>query len=296
MLRLATFLLTLAFAIDLHAASTTQPSPATRPHDPCYLRVMTFNLRFGNPVGAHNWLERRPVTAALLKDANPDVFGTQEGLIQQLKDMQHDLGDDYTWVGVARNDGKEVGEHAAVFYRKSRLELLEEHDFWLSDTPEKVGSKSWGNNIVRITTWVRFKDRKTNKEFYFWNTHFDHQSEPSRQKSAVLMVDRINALKTDLPVIVTGDFNCGPKSVAHKTFTEAGFSDTWDTAHENRGPKIATFHGYGDVKPNGPRIDWILTRGPIEADSIAIDTFEQNGKRASDHFPVYCDLHFVSPK
>jgi endonuclease/exonuclease/phosphatase family metal-dependent hydrolase len=293
MLRIAPFLLTLALAIDLHAASTTQPAPATRPLDPNNLRVMTFNLRFGNPLGEHSWLERRPVTAALLKNANPDLFGTQEGLIQQLKDMQQDLGDDYAWVGVARTDGKQIGEHTAIFYRKSRLELLEEHDFWLSDTPEVVNSKGWGNNIVRITTWVRFKDRKTGQQFYVWNTHFDHQSEPARQKSAVLMCERINALKTDLPVIVTGDFNCGPKSVAHNTFTDAGFKDTWNTAKEKRGPIIGTFHGYKDPIPNGKRIDWILTRGKIEADSIAIDTFEQQGKRASDHFPVYCDLHMT---
>src|SRR5690242_16803633 len=110
MLRLITFLILAAFTFDLRAASTTQPSPATRPLDPNNLRVMTFNLRFGSPVGEHNWFERRPVTATLLKDANPDVFGTQEGLILQIKDMQHDLGDDYAWVGVARNDGKEVGE------------------------------------------------------------------------------------------------------------------------------------------------------------------------------------------
>ncbi len=276
------------FVVSALAAGTSAPSS-----NPNELRAMTFNLRFGSPIGEHSWLERRSITAALLKDANPDLFGTQEGLIQQLKDMQHDLGDDYAWIGVARNDGKEEGEHSAIFYRKSRLEVLEVHNFWLSDTPEVVGSKSWGNHVIRMATWAKLRDKKTGQEFYCFNTHLDHQVEPARQKGAALIRDRIDALKTDLPVIVTGDFNCGATSVAHKTFMDDGFKDTWDTARENKGPMIGTYHGYKPPKKNGERIDWILTKGKVECDSIHIDTFEQKGEHASDHFPVMCELRFV---
>lgn len=275
----------LGFSLSAFAAdATTQPST-----NPTSLRVMSFNLRYGNPVGEHSWLQRRPIMAALLKQASPDLIGTQEGLIRQIKDMAHDLPE-YSWVGVARDDGKEVGEHCAIFYRKDRLEVSDVHNFWLSDTPEVVGSKGWGNNVIRMATYAKFRDRKTGKEFYCVNTHLDHQVEPARQKGAALIRDRIDALKTDLPILLLGDFNCSPKSVAHATFTDAGFADTWDIAAQNRGPMIGTYHGYKEPVKNGVRIDWILTRGNVTADTIEIDTFEQGGQRPSDHFPVFCDV------
>ena len=109
---------------------------------------------------------------------------------------------------------------------------METRHFWLSNTPEVVGSASWGNSVKRMVTWVRFRDLKTNKEFYFWNTHFDHRSQPSREKSAQLILNRVKALKTKLPVILVGDFNAVAKvNRAYDTLTGQGaFEDSFETA------------------------------------------------------------------
>ena len=251
------------------------------------LHVMAFNLRYASDTTPHSWAERRPVMAELLRREQPTVIGTQEGLYGQLKDIHDDLPDRYDWIGVGREGGSR-GEFMAVHYDTRRLEPLEFDHFWLSDTPNVVGSVSWGNSITRMVTWVRFADRRTGEELVVVNTHFDHESENSRLRSAELVRDRINGLAPELPVVLTGDFNTPAEtSPTYDILTAgAGLADTWTTADEQRTPLYATFHGYRPLVPNGERIDWILTRGAVHVRAAAITTFSRRGQFPSDHLAV----------
>lgn len=251
------------------------------------LHVMAFNLRYASDSTPNSWAQRRPVMADLLRREQPTVVGTQEGLYGQLKDIHHDLPDRYDWIGVGREGGSR-GEFMAVYYDTQRLEPLEFDHFWLSDTPNVIGSASWGNTVVRMVTWVRFSDRRTGEELVVVNTHFDHQSENSRQRSAELVRDRINGLAPELPVVLTGDFNTpAENSPSYDILTTgAGLTDTWTAAAERRTPLYATFHGYRPLVPNGDRIDWILTRGDVDVRAAAINTFEKGDQYPSDHLPV----------
>ncbi|MBI2826861.1 MAG: endonuclease/exonuclease/phosphatase family protein [Planctomycetia bacterium] len=250
---------------------------------------MTFNLRYASDRPPNAWHQRRPVTRALLEEVRPDIVGTQEGLYQQVKDIESDLAD-YAWIGLGR-DGGSRGEFMAVYYRRDRFEPLAFDHFWLSDTPERIGSSTWGNSNRRMVTWVRFRDRRANHEFYFFNTHFDHQVQEAREKSAALLLKRVAQLATPLPVIVVGDFNAAAEAnPAYDTLVGAdGFADTWKTA-DKHGEAIGTFHNYAGPKPDGQRIDWILTRGPVRALSTSVVTFAQEGQYPSDHFPVVATL------
>lgn len=274
------------------AAQNAAPAAATAKTatKPMPLKVMTFNLRYASPKPPHSWPERRPVMSQCIEESQPDIIGTQEGVYYQLRDIAADRPE-YAWIGQGR-DGGSRGEFMAIFYRKERFEPLEYDYFWLSDTPSVVGSSTWGNQNIRMATWVKFLDKLTNQEFYFWNTHFDHVSQPAREKAATLILERINALNTTLPVILTGDFNAVAK--ANKTYdilTGAGaLTDTWFSAAKRVGPDVATYHGYGPRKPNGARIDWILTRGPVTAHETGIVTFEKDGQQPSDHYPIFVNL------
>jgi endonuclease/exonuclease/phosphatase family metal-dependent hydrolase len=250
------------------------------------LHVMSFNLRYASTSAPNSWAQRRPVMAELLRREQPTVLGTQEGLYGQLKDIQRDLPDRYDWIGVGRAGGSR-DEFMAAFYDTQRLEPLEFDHFWLSDTPDVVGSKSWGNSIVRMVTWVRFADLRTGKEFVAVNTHFDHYSENARQRSAALVRDRVNGFAPGLPVVLTGDFNAAAaNSVAWTTLVDgAGLTDTWLTADEARTPLHATFHDYKPLVLNGIRIDWILTRGAT-VQAVGINTFAWGGQFPSDHLPT----------
>ena len=256
------------------------------------LCVMTYNLRYASPTGPNAWPQRRPLVRELIQTVSPDVLGTQEGLYPQLKELASDLPE-HEWIGLGR-DGGSRGEFMAVFYRQARLEPLAFDHFWLSDTPNVIASTTWGNSNRRMVTWVKFRDRVTKQEFYFWNTHFDHEIQVAREKSADLVRQRIAELDTKLPVLLVGDFNAGAgQNKAYEILTQDNFlTDTWKTARERQGEGLGTFNNFKSIPTNGTRIDWILARGEVDADKIEIVTFQREGHFPSDHCPVVVQLRF----
>ncbi|RYX82289.1 endonuclease/exonuclease/phosphatase family protein [bacterium] len=260
-----------------------------RNHEIMPLETMTFNLRFASNTPPNAWPQRRPVMAETIRQNAPDIIGTQEGFYPQIRDIVAD-NPQYEWVGVAR-DGGEEGESVSILYRKERLQLLDQGQFWLSDTPEVVASKSWGNTLNRVTKWAKFRDLQSNREFYFVDTHLDHESQNSREKSAELISARIRAFNTDLPVVLVGDFNVvSPYNPVYDTFMKAGFTDTRFSALERLGPNYDSYHGYAPPASHGAHIDWILTRGEVKSLASRLIDFQQGGQYPSDHFPILTTL------
>ncbi len=272
------------------AAFASSPLSAAAPE--LALRVMAYNVRYASNQPPNAWPERRPAMKRLLERENPDLIGTQEGVHAQVRDLAADLPA-YDWIGLGREGGSR-GEFMAVFYKRDRFEPLAFDHFWLSDTPSVIGSKSWGNNLPRMVTWVRFRDRSSGRVFEFWNTHFDHQSEPARQRSAVLLRERIAAVDPALPVVLVGDFNAlAGNSQAYATLTEgSGLADTWTLAKTRRNEDMNTFNSFAEGKREGKRIDWILARPPVQVDESAIVIDAENGRPPSDHYPVTATLRF----
>jgi endonuclease/exonuclease/phosphatase family metal-dependent hydrolase len=271
----ATFVLpSLASAADTARASASE------------FVIATYNLRFAGSEAPNAWPDRRPVVKALLDRYQPDLIGTQEGLYQQLKDIAADQPA-YDWIGLGR-DGGSRGEFMAIFYRRDRFEPLEYDHFWLSDTPEVIASSTWGNNVRRMVTWVRFRDRVTGREFYFWNTHLDHEVQVAREKAADLIRQRIGRLPANVPLFLVGDFNS--IAVANRAYDiltkEAGLTDTWFAARERRNEDANSFTGFGPLRREGERIDWILARGAIDVRATELVTFRQGDQWPSDHLPV----------
>ena len=277
-----------------------QPRPATaqftRPASPDTLTVMTYNLKFASTDPPNAWPVRRPLVREVIRQSAPDVIGTQEGLYGQLKELASDLPE-YERIGLGREGGSR-GEFMAVFYRKARFEPLAYDHFWLSDTPEVIASSTWGNLNRRMVTWVKLLDRQTQREFFLWNTHFDNQIQAAREQSAKLVRERVGALDTKLPLILTGDFNAaGGTNAAYKILTDGGFfADTWFTAKERKGEGLNTSNGFQSIRHNGVRIDWILARGDVVTDSTEIVTFSRDGQFPSDHFPVVARMRFTEAK
>lgn len=252
---------------------------------------MTYNLRYAASAPPELlWDARRPRAVALIRAHTPDVIGTQEGLFPQVQGLEDDLPE-YAWVGLGR-DGGSRGEFMAVFYRRDRLRVAGYDHFWLSDTPDTVGSSTWGNHNRRMVTRVRFADRADgDRPFTLVNTHFDFDPD-WHERGATLLLARTADLSADEPAIVTGDFNAGAsRSRCHEVLVgSGGWRDAWDESAE-RGPAIGTFHGYGPAVPDGDRIDWILLKGPVHAHATRIVTDgADDGAFPSDHFPVVSDL------
>jgi len=267
----------------------TLPASAAKPSNR-RLDVMTFNLRFASTSEPNSWTARRPVMRRLLRREAPALIGTQEGLYQQLRDIHTDLGPHYDWIGTGREGGSH-DEAVAILYDTRRLAPIEHDTHWLSDTPEVIGSNTWGAALPRIVTWVRFRDRASaDREFYVLNTHFDHVSQYARERAASFVAQLIAGFGGSAPVVVTGDFNAAAHTnQAYDILLAAGLADTWDTAAE-RGTLYGTFHGYKPLVPDGDRIDWILATPGTTVHRTSINTFAVDGQFPSDHLPVQASL------
>lgn len=246
--------------------------------------VATYNLRYDNPGdGANGWPQRRERVKALIRFHGFDVFGTQEGLINQIRDLA--ASGEYAYVGVGRDDGRQAGEHSAIFYRKDRFTLQQHGDFWLSPTPERP-SLGWDAQCCkRIASWAQLADARTGKRFYVFSVHFDHQGVVARQESAKLMVRRIREIAGDHPVICLGDFNSTPDTEQIATMRRA-LDDARQISETAPYGPVATFNGFQwDVVPRD-RIDYVFVSRQVRVLKYGALSDSADRRYPSDHFPV----------
>ncbi len=252
------------------------------------LKVMTFNVRYASDEGAQRWAVRRPVMVELIRRAAPDVIGTQELLQRQGDDIVAALPG-YRWFGRDRRGGH-ADEHMGIFYRTDRLTLINQGDFWLSDTPEVVGSQSWGTDLPRLASWAVFETKGAEPHrFLFVDTHLPHRDQDgeARDKAARLILSRLPDLAKGLPLVLAGDMNARPDTAAYRTFAGA-LTDAWGSAKRREGP-VLTFHDFTGTPDR--RIDYLFLRG-FKADAVTTDTYHRGKVYPSDHFPIEATLTF----
>ena len=248
------------------------------------LNVMTFNVRYDNPAdGEDRWELRKARAVEILRRHPSATIGLQEALAHQIEDLATALPT-YEALGVGRDDGRGRGEFAAILYDRTRLQALRSDTFWLSETPAAPGSKSWGNRITRICTWVFFRDRTTGRRFYHFNAHLDHESQPSREHGIALILDRIKGRGTDDPVLLTGDLNVGESNPVVAAVNAAGLRDTFRVAHPEE-KSVGTFNGWRS-EFGTDKIDYIFAGPGVEVERAAIVRDRIEGRWPSDHAPV----------
>lgn len=280
------YLLFLPFLIAACGQGGQQAS--TQADEP--VNVMTFNVRYDNPDDSlNNWNYRKDRVANTIRFYDADIVGTQEVLHNQMEDLRQRLPG-YESIGVGREDGKEAGEYSALWYRTDRFTAKESGWFWLSETPEVAGSKGWDGACERIATWAKLQDKLTGKELFVMNTHLDHVGVAARREGVKLVLDKIQELGGDLPVILTGDFNAEPESDVIKQVT-----DTADPEHLTDARTVAdlvygpnwTFHDFGSIPyEHRERIDYIFVKNGLEVLKYGILAETEGNAYLSDHAPV----------
>lgn len=282
------------------------------------LFVGTYNVRNQNDDDqreGNGWPQRVSVICDMINFEQPDIFGTQEAKIGQVRDMLR-LLDGYDYIGVAREDGKEDGEHSAIFFKKDYLQLLEHGDFWLSETPDRPGL-GWDAACVRICTWGKFRDKRTKMKFYYFNLHMDHVGVVARREGAKLVVKKIQEL-TDgkTPVILTGDFNVDQNDEIYTIFTKSGLLNDSYAVAKQRFCENGTFNAFKPDLKTQSRIDHIFLSPKFEVNHYGVltncywtpsaDKEQLKGKDApqeirfqryerrlpSDHYLVLAKIHY----
>lgn len=282
---------TLLFTVTAFTAMIGKPNTLTAKEP---IRVMSFNIRYGTANdGFNRWENRREFLIETVKRFNPDLLGTQESLAFQRDYLLEQLSG-LEAVAAGRDDGKEAGEMAALFYRRDRFEAIDSGHFWLSNAPHQVASKGWDAALTRIASWVKLRDRKDPgaMPILFLNTHFDHKGQKARAESASLIVSKLQEIGGDCRWIVTGDFNADPKESAYanlfspKNPATQRLIDTLRVVVPAPQANEGTFSGFDATQISGPRIDWIGCSDHFEVQSAKIVRDSREGRTPSDHFPV----------
>ena len=256
------------------------------------LKIATFNLRMDTPSDGENaWFHRKDMVNDLIRFYGFDLFGTQEGFTHQLNDILR--LSDYRFIGVGRDDGKDAGEHCAIFYRSDRFKVLDQGDFWLSEHPEKPGRGWDGTCCNRICTWGKFEDLKNHKQFYFFNVHYEYEGDVARRESSNLMISRIKSIAGNQPVFLTGDFNAFPTEEPIRILNDSGFlNDSYKITKEAPFGPVCTYHGYDSTIKTEERLYYIWVTDSIQIDKYGVLTNTLYGHTPSDHFPVMVVAEF----
>ena len=275
------------------------------------LQVGSYNIRYenkGDSLKGNGWGQRLPIIAQQILFHDLEIFGTQEGYIGQLEGMKA-LLPGYEYIGVGRDDGKQAGEHSAIFYKTEVFDLLDHGDFWLSPTPD-VPSKGWDAALNRICTWGHFRIKATRQELYYMSLHMDHIGVQARMESAKLVVEKIKEICGGKPVVLTGDFNVDQNNPIYRVFTGSGIlSDSYEIC-EIRYALDGTANGFDPNSFTNSRIDHVFVtpgtrviRYGVLTDTYRTMTAEaekyENGnfpkeisfqafqaRTPSDHFPI----------
>ena len=282
MLSLRFVVLALASACLLHGAETQSAA----------FRVMSFNVRNSNaPDGENVWSKRTDLFFQTIARFDPDLIGFQEVLANQY-DLIAERMRGHAFSGVARDDGKRKGEWSSIGYRKERFTLVKDGNFWLSERPNEIGSKSWDAALTRICSWVRLREKATGREFVFANTHFDHKGVIARQEASRVLSIELSKIAAGVPAILTGDLNVTEDNPAYAVLVQPTaegairWIDSYREVHPKRLTDEASFHAFkGTVA--GSRIDFIFHTAEFTAISSEIDrTAGPDGRLPSDHYAV----------
>lgn len=280
--------LAIAAAASVALADAPQPNPR--------LKVMTFNVRLSAAKdGDNGWEHRKDFALARITAVGPDLLGVQEALPDQVDYLvQHLPG--HKMVGVGREDGARKGEFSALFINSERFAMGDSGTFWLSETPDKGGSKSWDSALPRIVSWAKLTHRGAPEfKFVYLNTHWDHRGQKARVESAKLMRRWVQEHAAGLPLIVSGDLNSKEDSPQFKHLVADGpdaWIDGYRQVHPTREKEEATFHGFKGTRV-GSRIDFVLHSRQFRTVAAEIDRSERNGRYPSDHYAVWAVLEYV---
>ena len=248
------------------------------------LKIISFNIRYNswdNIDGENGWPNRKDAVAKMILEEHPAAIGLQEALIDQLQYLDTVLTH-YRRIGVGRDDGKEAGEFMAIYYDTTRLELLSHRTRWLSETPD-VPTKGWDAACYRTVTIACFRDRQSEKEFQYLNTHLDHVGQTARAEGVKLIVGSLkeSSIADNVPVIVGGDMNSTIEDKIFQRFYDANLKParelTKKTSH------VDTYNAYG--KEPSALIDHFFVRNVKVRQFRTLDG-NYGVPYISDHYPI----------
>jgi endonuclease/exonuclease/phosphatase family metal-dependent hydrolase len=256
------------------------------------LKVMSFNIRLGVAKdGPNRWDLRKDLVVNVIKKFGPDLLGLQEVFPMQATYLKENLPE-YEYYGRSRSVHPQEGEACSVMYRKDRFIETKKSTFWVSETPNEPGSKSWDSSLPRIVNLVSLTDKKiVGGKLIFMNAHFDHRGKVAREEAAKIIKNRVDDIEKGMRVVITGDFNSGEGSKPYQSLVGGNLIDTFRRVHPIRTERESTFTAWNG-RIIGNRIDWVLCSPDFQVLSAEINRTHEKGRYPSDHYPVTTTLNY----
>ena len=282
----------LALLLALSAASCGAPS----------LRVGSFNLwRSDLGKDEYAWPVRKHRLVKAVKDIQYDIFGAEEvdtTMIKELPALFKEAGLDYTFFIFSpyRPDGGVGNKAQAIIYKPSRLEMLDDHHFWYSETPDSI-SGGWDEmKFKRGGCCGTFRDKKTGHKFFLMLSHMPLGKEANLHAASILNERARMYNSENLPALFVGDLNTTPGTPSSEVL-RSYWTDVYQYLPDaaKTGPQ-GTFNSHNIEKDmeGATRIDFIYFNGagvkPLNY--CCFDTL-YDGLYPSDHCPVYSDIQIL---
>ena len=266
---------------------------AQDPH-PLAFKVVQLNCRFDFASdGQNRWANRVDLVAGLIHDAGATVACLQEDKRDQVDDLKRALPG-WDFVGAGRDGGG--SERCSVAFDRAAWRCAAHGDFWLSDTPEKVASNTWGTKYPHKVTWATLESlaRPQKRPITFLSTHLDETPEAGeiRVKSAHVIRTWLAEHARGEDVVVCGDFNAGIEEPAHAVMVDPApappLVDAFAAA-KKADKLVGTVHRFTG-KSEKKRDDWVLVGGRLQPLVVTVDKWNRDGRYPSDHFGVVAEI------
>lgn len=263
------------------------------------LKVMTFNVMCSSctPEGFEPWAARVPYIGDTIRRHDPDLLGSQELFTAaEVAQIEAELpGYTSIWWAAPDSDSLDYAD-AAIFYRSELFEEVEHGFYWLSPTPDTPYSNGFANpQLPRLLVWARLRVLADDTELVFATTHFDNNA-PSQELSAPLVLERTASLASEVPVVLVGDFNSKPDTMAYAILTGGveGSGPRFDDAFV-LSPEWSADTNLDPAPDYDPsmRIDHVFVAGaPWQAAHWVVDQwgYGETEHYTSDHFAIAIEL------
>lgn len=258
------------------------------------VRILTFNIRLDTEAdGLDAWSYRKAAAASVITESGAELVCLQEALFHQYQDLLTSLGESWTGIFAGRDDGHHGGEACAILFKKDILYCTNApHTFWLSDTPDAPGSKSWGSPLPRIATCAHFLYLPAYRGVHICNVHLDHTRAAIRAKEVDVLLSRLPLKGSADPLIVCGDFNASAGEECVRKMSEP-LIDVVAHADDKSLSTHGTFHQFtGSPGGAAERIDYIFASSGVLIDRVDVMDMPVEGRWPSDHFPVAANLRW----
>ena len=235
------------------------------------IKVMSYNVYYVDDPERFNKLTES------VKTTNPDLLGVQEATDGWLSFLDAKLSDGYGRVGFGRDTTPENGEHGestAIYYKKSKFDLIETQTLWLSDTPT-VKSQYPESACARVMTYAILERKSDGYRFLYVNTHLDYLLNAA-VKQLKRMNEIINGLSFSGMTMITGDFNIDmlTNHDEYGEITKLGWINSFD---------IARYAVKNNTWEN-QILDYCLFTSAADVEVIRYEVQTENNN--SDHHPI----------